>query len=919
MTRGAVARSSCEAPAAVLCPLAQAHNEGAVGGKAFNLARLIALGVPVPDGDVLTRSAFEALLRDSRIAARLDTLGRDLGTGATPDVLQHVADRARALVTAAWLPMEVEAALDDIARRWLPGGAVAVRSSAIGEDGGHSSFAGQFDSVLDVTSREGLRDAVLVCYASYWSARALFYRRSRQITPAGMAIVIQRQVTASAAGVLFTHNPDSQSSAHGTLVLEYCAGLADRLVSGQIDPGRIVLSRATGAIVSETAPEDAGALATRMIVANRVALLTRLALSIEERFGSAQDIEWTIDRAGWLWVVQSRPITATASGFQTPRCQASKNPDVLWTNANVSENFPQPISPLLYSLASLGYYHYFRNLGLAFGISRRRLEAMDRPLRSIIGVHGARMYYNLTNIHAVLRMAPFGDRLAEAFNTFVGVRSTEDTEDASTGQTAPPPPGAMSWRDRRSRVTQLCELVRIVGCTTLQYLSLGRRIRAFEHTADAFGDRTRPVDLESASLQTLGALVAAFVDIRCSRWKNASLADAAAMVTYASLERVLARGGFGGATHTRVLRALPGVPSSVPPRQLWALSRIIRDQSALRSLFERADTTSILAAIRTDARFQSFRRAFDEYLDTWGFRSSAELMLTVPGLDERPEPAIELLKQYALRAGESPEAVMARQAIERRRETSRVLWTLVRRSPLRAAVVWLLVRWTQRSIAYRERARFKQALLYTRCRRLALRIGDALFRDRQLDSPDDVFMLTWPEIDELTSGRAMFPRVIDLVRLRRREHAAQSQLSPPDTFRLPDGDAFTGSAAVITEADESSIETPDANVVLAGTTACGGCVSARAAVLGDVSEAARLAPGDVLITRQTDPGWGPVFGLVSGLVIERGGMLSHGAIIAREFGLPCIVGVKHATRRIPHGVAITVDGDRGRCVLEAPR
>lgn len=909
MTRSTVALSSVDAPLTLVCPLSQAHDEGTVGGKAFNLARLMALGVPVPDGDVLTRCAFDTFLSESHIGRWLDELCADLGAAATPEALQHVADRARALIMATRLPIEVDLALDDIAQRWLRGGAVAVRSSAIGEDSGHSSFAGQFDSVLDVTSPEGLRNAVRLCYASYWSARALFYRRSRRVAPAGMAIVIQRQVTASVAGVLFTHNPDSQSRAHDTLVIEYCGGLADRLVSGQIDPGRVVVSRATGAIVSENTPEDVGVVAARAIVANHLVELARLALSIEERFGSAQDIEWTIDGAGRVWLVQSRPITTAVSGCQTPSCQETNNTLVLWTNANVSENFPQPISPLLYSIASLGYYHYFRNLGLAFGVSRRRLDAMERPLRSIIGVHGARMYYNLTNIHAVLRLAPFGDRLAEAFNTFVGA-----------AETAPPPPGALSWRDRRSYVTRWFELLRIVRCTTWQYLFLGRRIQAFERTADVFGDRTRPETLESASLQRLGAELAAFVDIRCSHWKNASLADAAAMVTYASLERVLARGGFGIATHTRLLRALPGLPSSVPPRRLWALSRMIRNQSVLRSLFESADTPSILAAIRKDDLFASFRRAFDEYLHTWGFRSSAELMLTFPGLDERPEPVIELLKQYALQAGESPEGIIARQGDERRRETSRVLRMLARRSPFRAAAVWLLVRWTQRSVAYRERVRFKQALLYTRCRRLALRIGDLLVRSGQLVSRDDVFMLTWPEIDELTSGRAMFPRgALDLVRLRQRQHALESQLTPPDTFRLPDGDAFTGNGEASTAADESSVDILDAGVVLSGTTACGGRVSARAAVLGDVSEAARLAPGDVLVTRQTDPGWGPVFCLVSGLVIERGGMLSHGAIIAREFGLPCVVGVKNATRRIPHGATVTVDGDRGLCVLETRR
>ena len=225
-------------------------------------------------------------------------------------------------------------------------------------------------------------------------------------------------------------------------------------------------------------------------------------------------------------------------------------------------------------------------------------------------------------------------------------------------------------------------------------------------------------------------------------------------------------------------------------------------------------------------------------------------------------------------------------------------------------------RGTQRSIAYRERARFKQALLYTRCRRLALTIGDALVARGLLDSRDDVFLFTVSELDEATAGRAMFPAGMrSIAGVRRQQHEAQSRLSPPDTFRLPEGEAFDSSWMVAESTDGSSVAT--SGEVLSGTTACGGRVSSAAAVLADVSESARLRRGDILVTRQTDPGWAPVFCLVSGLVIERGGMLSHGAIIAREFGLPCIVGVSRATERIAHGARVTLDADRGQCTVEA--
>jgi pyruvate,water dikinase len=687
------------------------------------------------------------------------------------------------------------------------------------------------------------------------------------------------------------------------MVLEYGPGLADRLVAGEIDPGRIYISRATCTIAHELRVEGETAAARSRLTEPRVRELGRMALELEGALGAPQDIEWAIDRDGRLAIVQSRAVT-------TWRPAAPAGASALWSNANINENFPEPVSPLLYSIAAPGYYHYFRNLGLAFGVSRRRLAAMDAALRGVIGVHGARLYYNLTNIHAVLRMAPFGERLAGAFNLFVGAHDT-----------AHQPPGATAWTDGRGPMGRTLELIRIAGAVTWQFLFLGRRLRLFERDADVYAARTSSKALSARALPALGEDLVAFVDIRCRRWKNASLCDTAAMVSYALLRWLLARQGFGDDTHTRLLRALPGVPSGEPPLHLWALSRRIRSDSGLRAMFLSRPAVEVLHAVRHDRRLAMFARQLDAYLEAWGFRSSGELMLTAPTLEEQPEPVIDLLKQYVQADGRSPDENMARLAAERRAETGFILRTLATRAPLQALLIGALIRSTQKAVVYRERARLKQALLYTRCRRVALRIGEALVRDGRLTDARGVFMLTWQELDELCSGRAMLPRGVGaLVAARQSQHAVESAMRPPDTFHLAIGSHFNPSSVRL-EADQSACGPhPQADgggmPLLRGATACGGRVSARAAVLSGVHEANRLARGDVLVTRQTDPGWAPVFGLVSGLVIERGGMLSHGAIIAREFGLPCVVGVKSATALIPHVALLTVDADLGTCRVE---
>jgi rifampicin phosphotransferase len=890
---------------ALVLPLAHAVDINASGGKASTLARLTALGVPVPDGVVITCAGLDRFLDDSGLRARVDD-------GLAPDAI-------RSLILAAPMPQELEEQVR-LAVAPLGRGPFAVRSSAVGEDGASASFAGQFDSILHVHD-DALIDAVRVCWASCWSERALTYRRIHGFNAAAMAVIIQRQVDAAAAGVLFTRNPDPCSVNAPDMVVEYGTGLADRLVAGEIDPGRLYLSRATLTVTDESRPEDQAG-ARRILTASLLQQLGAMALRLEEAFGVPQDIEWTVHADGGLSIVQARPITT--------RTSEESRASVLWSNANVSENFPEPISPLLYSIASAGYYHYFRNLGCAFGVSRHRLAAMDGPLRAIIGVHGARMYYNLTNIHAVLRMAPFGERLAEAFNVFVGVR-----------RVAEQPAELRTWKDARHRLLAALEVLRIAVSVAVQFIFLSRRLRTFERTADQFAAQTTREALKGRSLPELGARLAAFIDIRCNRWKNASLCDTAAMVCYALLRNLLARGGFAEAAHTRLLRALPGVPSSQPALRLWALSRRIISDAALRELFENRSASAVLAAVGTPEGapyepahvghpfkaaaeadpFASFRDQLQDFLTTWGFRSSGELMLTTATLEEEPEPVIALLQQYVGAAGESPEDSIVRMSRERAAETRAVVRSLALRKPWLIPPTLLVLWWTQAAVACRERARLKQALLYTRCRRVALAIGDALVTSGRLPDRNAIFMLTWQEIDEICSGRAMLPRdLASLTALRRQAHATESEYIPPDTFYLPPAGvlAATERVARTLRVREASLKgSPHKSETLHGTTACGGQVSSRAAVLAGVHEAHRLQRGDVLVTRQTDPGWAPVFCLVSGLVIERGGMLSHGAIIAREFGLPCIVGVANATGAIPHGARVTVNADDGTCRIEA--
>ena len=425
---------------ALVVPLADAGDVRDVGGKARNLARLIRLGHPVPDGFVVTDAALSRFLDEHDLAAdggdgvRRARRAETLSASARP---RRRSPRSSAIArchprSSADLDLAIVPFLSDI---------LIVRSSAVGEDSGNASFAGQLDSIADVSGARLVRRALLDVWASRWSARSLTYQLARGASLDGMGVIVQRQVASALSGVLFTVAPDHD----GEMLVEYCAGSGEALVSGRVNPGRVTIdrgslrwsTRARGSRLADLPPD---------LLPGLLPALARRALDIERAFGCPQDIEWTMDVEGRLWIVQSRPITVT--GPRRGRTQASNDrtrspaaQDVLPgcrlkrpARAREKSTGRTPTSTRTFRSRSRrsstrsperGYYHYFRNLALAFGLSRRRVAAMEQPLGHIIGVHGARMYYNLTSIHGILRSAPFGDLLAAWFNQFVG---SEDTD-----------------------------------------------------------------------------------------------------------------------------------------------------------------------------------------------------------------------------------------------------------------------------------------------------------------------------------------------------------------------------------------------------------------------------------------------------------------------------------------------------------
>jgi len=379
------------------------------------------------------------------------------------------------------------------------------------------------------------------------------------------------------------------------------------------------------------------------------------------------------------------------------------------------------------------------------------------------------------------------------------------------------------------------------------------------------------------------------------------------------LERWLA-GGDRPQLQNHLLQGLPGLASAVPVEKLWELAQRARADAAVLGALRGATAEDALLALQAPAH-ASFRAALDEYLEHWGFRYSGELMLTQPTPAESPWSVIRLLQTYLAQERAGPAQITAERAAQRLVASAKVAAALtpsplLRHLPLptRARCFCLLLAATQGAIRLRERARMKQALLYTRLRHVALALGDRWVEQQALQARDDVFYLTIDEAIALALAQgdaALHPELRATIASRRAEFLACEAMSPPDQFSLAAGATWVQDGASAADGAHQS------GATLKGIGACGGSVFGPAAVVLDVTQADTLSVGTILVTRQTDPGWAAVFFLVKGLVVERGGMLSHGAIIAREYGIPAVVGVRGATQLIRNGNRLHVDGDAG--------
>lgn len=880
----------------MILPLASETTLEASGGKGANLARLARAGFPVPPGFIVTTQAYRDFVSENRMqhwvvdAARTARIGDSVALDAT-----SAAIRAR-FASATVRPDVVEAIRNAYTALGRP--PVAVRSSATTEDLPDLSFAGQQDTMLNVIGDADLLHAVVQCWSSLWTARAIAYRTRNGIPheDAALAVVIQRMVASDISGVLFTANP--LTGKRSETVIEATFGLGEALVSGRVEPDRYVVDVPAGRLLEQRvgakalsirprAGGEGGTFEAQEHAAGRATLsesavleLASLGQRVVTLFGAPQDIEWA-QAGGRFYVLQARPITSL---FPLPEGLPDDGLHVLISAAAV-QGMLDPITPLGTDL--------FRVVMPRAGASLGGPAARFRP--SVIA--GERWFLDLT---AFLRRP----RVRVLVRNFFRViePATGEALDGPLAELAPARVNPLSWL-RALSPRFLSVILRALGNATYDVLwpdrgrartqrRLAAAIDSFRQRGEAAGSLAERVALLQQAFDwvlrsglplLMPALGTGVGSLRVLDWLAAELPDG----------------------RRRVLELTRGLPHNVTTEmdlELWGVARAIRSEATV-SAFLDADPRALARAYVEGRLPPVTQSAIDGFLRRYGMRGVGEIDLGRPRWRDDPTALMQVLQSYLriVDDDQAPDAVFRRGAEAAERSLASLIADVRRRrfGWWKAFLMRYAARRMRALAGMRESPKFTVISMFGTVRAGLLASGRELATSKALDSADDIFFLHIDELEALAAGAARDWRAI--VRERRGTYARELRRRRIPRVLLSDGRAFFGGAGDSERVTGST---------LAGTPVSPGVAVGTVRVVFDPA-GAQLAPGEILVCRGTDPAWTPLFLVAGGLVTEVGGLITHGAVVAREYGIPAVVGVHNATTDLHTGDRVRVDGTTG--------
>jgi len=850
-----------------------------VGGKAANLNRLMKGGFKVPEGFIITVAAYEDFISKNGLENNINKIlenSSHYGDGGARTCSEKIKEAIMAARIDDLLIEEVRSYLDIASKDAL----WAVRSSAVAEDLPEASFAGQQDTFLNV-SPDDVMASVKMCWASYWNERALAYRQNTSIShlEGGVAVVVQRMVDSSTSGVMFTKDPVYASS--NNMIIESSWGLGESIVSGIVSPDRFVYDPMKNKVIeSRISRKDKGLFLSKNTIVEiedklqkapsisdlQMMQLLEIGKRIEDYFEHPQDIEWSIEGDS-IYILQSRPITTLDS-----------DEEVLWTRAYGDEYWADVTSPLFFSF--LGHYltNYVNHEGSSV-MGYKELTGLK-----LLKLHKGHIYFNSKVLEEVFTFNPRFSRTKELLNYFP-VKDQERIANAKTKTLRriwaeirimlKDPDGSMMRTDKAYRkwADEYLRAMRAYDELDLTAISDKELHEQYVYMENAFLKHFRLIRYGMVT-HSIGT------NLMIKRWLIDWLDDRT------------------GELYSKLISGLPDNKTIVTNMSMARLANKIRLNEELSEVLKNGDEKEFLDKLRAYPEY----RDYNEFMEKYGQRSHTRELLS-PRWVEDQRLVIDILRSLVTSSPIDFEKIEKDKSRERI-ETEKMIYERIGRLPMgfvKKTLFKIVLRYAQIYLIFRENQRFYLDHILYRVRRLFLEYGRRFKENGLIENEEDIFFLSKEEIFSISLGGSRSPLI--QIASRKKEFEDNKYTLPPKFLRGR------------IEFDDTVMYDDDV-VKITGTSASPGIVTGRVRVVESIDQLPLVQENEILITSNTDPGWTPVFAKLGGLVTETGGILSHGAVVSREYGIPAVTAVKNATSFFKDGQKITLDGNDGIIYLK---
>lgn len=847
-----------------------------VGGKGASLARLANAGLPVPDGFYLTTTAYRQFAAENNLQPQIMAI-LETADISQPNTLEIASQAIRDLFYDALIPQII---IDAIVSAYaeLPGSnpVVAVRSSATAEDLPDLSFAGQQDTYLNIEGPHEILNAVQKCWASLWTARAIGYRIRNKIDQkaVSLSVVVQMLVLANAAGVLFTANPVNGHRDEAMITAAW--GLGEAVVGGLVTPDTITIDKSSGTVISydiadkevmtvrvnggtDEKPVPVDLRSQPVLDSDTIASLMDLGNTIETLYGQPMDIEWALANDE-IAIVQARPITTLGEPVvPAPTEWVMPDPKGYYMRTSIVDLMPDPLTPLFETLGLSSFTSEIRNL-----IGRLTSTTYVLSSYSTLTINGyAYMTAKLSARDWVFLLFRFLPKMPSMLSS--GKKYWKDVACVKYTETT------ARWEQKTQRELTAGEL--LAGVREIAGAAMGHLTSVMMFLGACGGSE---------------GLVTSIYDKMVKRE-----GDPLANVLLMGFDSAPVRG----------------------EKALYDLAQWSQKQPDLAQYMLNTDSQEIAGLLESDCVpdgvratiWQEWRGLFISFLREFGYSIyNLDFGESLPS--DNPAPFLENLKLFISGEGQNP---YERQQVSAERRESLVKKTVSRLKGLKLTLFRMTLNWAQGLAPLREDGIANMGYGYPELREMLFEIGRRLVHRDGLESYGDIFWLREDELEQVI-GALDADRPIDsfaaAVKERKAIWRAQKSVNPPP--QLPIKDKYMGFKTDLFLAHGEQIGN-----TIKGVAASAGQVTATARVLHGPEDFDQMQYGDVLVAAITTPAWTPLFVMASAVVTDTGGPLSHGSIVAREYGIPAVLGTGVATRAITSGQTITVNGTTGEVIL----